>query len=273
MNLPNFEDDDAEDPMTKSGSEYHVPNLERGLNILSLLSKYPLGLTQRDIMEDLKISKNSVYRIVMTLINFGYVTRDEHTRKYFLTRKMMMVGSCAMGDHSLVNKCIEEMYRLRDKVKSSVFIGVIEGTKGVILEQVIGGSPYKFTVDLGSRFELHCGAPGKALLAFLPEKEQAELLNSIHYVRYNDRTICTVAAMKAEIALIKAQGYAIDLAEQYDGCHCVGSCVFNHEGYPIAMIWTSGPSIIFTRERFAEIGQEVKASTERISKNFGYLAE
>ncbi len=49
----------------------------------------------------------------------------------------------------------------------------------MILEQVTGGSPFKFSVNLGTRIHLHSGAPGKALLAALPEGESEDRLDSV----------------------------------------------------------------------------------------------
>ncbi|ADE56051.1 IclR family transcriptional regulator [Coraliomargarita akajimensis] len=251
-------------------SKYHVPNLERALKILQLLSEHPQGLAQKDLIDALAVSKNSIYRITQTLIEHGYIARDEASRHYTLTRKMMMVGASAMGDDHLVEKSIETMRKLRDEANASIYIAVLEGTKGVILEQAIGGSPFKFSVDLGSRFHLHSGAPGKALLAFLPEDEAEDLMNQIEMIRFNERTITSKAAMRKEMQAIRERGYATDCAEEFEGCHCVGSVIRDHRNYPIAMLWATGTSFNLTEARFGEIGERIVDATNRISQKFGY---
>lgn len=250
-------------------SKYHVPNLERALNIFQLLADKPQGMTQKEMIDTLGISKNSVYRITETLIDHGYIARDEPTRRYFLTRKMMSLGATAMGDRKLVEYSFNEMLELRDKVNASVYLAVLEGTQGVILEQATGGTPFKFSVDLGSRFNLHSGAPGKALLAFLPEEECTDLLSKLDMVQFNERTITSKKAMQAEIKTIRKQGYATDLAEEFDGCHCVGSVIKDHADYPIAMLWATGISFNLTEEKFPTIGKLVKETAETISQKFG----
>ena len=133
-------------------SKYHVPNLERALHIFQLLADNPQGLTQKEMIDALEVSKNSVYRITETLIDHGYIARDEPTRRYSLTRKMMSLGATAMGDRKLVEASFAEMLDLRDKVNASVYLAVLEGTEGVILEQATGGSP--FQIFSRSRFAL-----------------------------------------------------------------------------------------------------------------------
>lgn len=251
-------------------NKYHVPNLERALAILQLLSQHPLGMTQKALIDALGVSKNSVYRITQTLIEHGYVARDEGSRNYTLTRKMMMVGASAMGDDHLVEKSIDEMRKLRDEVKASVYIAILEGTKGVILEQAIGGSPFKFSVDLGSRFHLHSGAPGKAMLAFLPEDESEDLMARMDLIRFNERTITTKAALRQQMQQIRQLGYATDCAEQFEGCHCVGTVIKDHRDYPIAMLWATGTSFNLLTERFEVVGEQVKSAAARISQKFGH---
>ena len=147
---------------------------------------------------------------------------------------------------------------------------MLEGTTGVILEQAIGGAPFKFSVDLGTRFNLHSGAPGKALLAFLPEDQRETLLSKLDMVKFNERTITTKKAMRAELQTIRKQGYATDIAEEFEGCNCVGSVIRDHRNYPIAMIWATGTSFNLTAERFDAVGALVKLAANSISQKFGY---
>lgn len=55
------------------GSRYSVPNLERALKIMKLLSFHKEGLIAASIVKELTYSKNSVFRICNTLINTGYL--------------------------------------------------------------------------------------------------------------------------------------------------------------------------------------------------------
>ncbi|MGB0258782.1 MAG: IclR family transcriptional regulator, partial [Coraliomargarita sp.] len=124
--------------------------------------------------------------------------------------------------------------------------------------------------DLGSRFSLHSGAPGKALLAFLPKPESDQLLSQLELKRYTDRTITTVEELQVEIARIRELGYATDFGEDYEGCNCVGTVIKDHRDYPIAMIWATGTSFSISEDRFAEVGNQLKAAAARISAKFGY---
>ena len=69
----------------KSG--YNVPNLERALAVMEMLSEHPEGLTRTELAEALEIPSNSAYRISMSLMENGYITRREGSKKFFLGDK------------------------------------------------------------------------------------------------------------------------------------------------------------------------------------------
>ena len=84
------------------GSRYKVPNLERGLMILEHLMDFPQGLQQSEITAQLRYSKTSVFRVTMTLLEFGYLVRDSETKALRLSRKLLAMGNRALGEDNLI---------------------------------------------------------------------------------------------------------------------------------------------------------------------------
>ena len=70
----------------KSINTYIVPAVERGLKILEMLSEHPSGLLMGE-MKELQLPAASLYRMLVTLTELGYIIRDEHDR-YHLGRKL-----------------------------------------------------------------------------------------------------------------------------------------------------------------------------------------
>ena len=255
---------------SKPVSRYKVPNLERGLKILELLLDYPEGLQQSEIASELGFAKTSVYRIVMTLLDYGYLVRNEETKTLRLSRKLVAMGSRTLAEEDLMTTSVDVLKALRDKVKETVLIGTIVETELVVLGQVLGSQPFKFSVDLGTRLPLHAAAPGKAILAWLPAKERNEILLKISYVRFNERTIGNVQDYVQELEQTASDGYAVDRGEQLLGIHCVAAPVFNRHGYPIASIWTTGPVDRIRQSDLADVGKLVVEHARTISARLGY---
>jgi DNA-binding IclR family transcriptional regulator len=246
-------------------TEFKVPNLIRGLAVLELLKEYPDGLGITEIGQKLKLPKNSAFRIAQTLDALGYLNRDDISKKYTLSKRLLILGAAATGDASLIDKAWDVMTGLRDFTGETVIIGTIAEDRGVVLEQALSTHAFKFAIDPGTTFELHASAPGKAMIALLPETEQEAIIQRLSFSRYNEHTITSRDAFRRELAQVRLDGYAIDHAEMIDGCHCVAAAILDRRGRPIAAIWATGPSNRLTADQFDAIGKRCAEAVRTIS--------
>ncbi|MDY7107437.1 MAG: IclR family transcriptional regulator [Planctomycetota bacterium] len=251
-------------------STYRVPNLDRALSVLELLADHPGGLKLAEITRELRCPKNSVFRVTMTLLDRGYVSREARTKVFRLSRRLLTLGHEMLSEKPIVPTALDIMRECRDEVRETVLIGTIVQTSCVVLEQVLGTHPFKFSVDLGTRLHLHVSAPGKALLAHLPEHEREALLGRLEMVRFNERTITSRRALRTELKGVRECGFSLDRAEQLRGIVCVGAPVLDRHGYPIAAIWTTGPSDRLSEDQYAEVGDIIRRHARAISAEFGY---
>jgi len=256
--------------MTAKQSKYHVPNLERALKILELLAQHPEGLNTSRIVELLKYPRNSVFRITATLQDHGYLSRDEESKVFQITQKLLTLGYSAISEETLVEKALVVMRSLRDIYKETVPLGILHGREGLVIEEVPGVHSFRFVLEPGKRFHLHTSAPGKAIVAFLPDEEKMDLINKIRYTKFNSQTIVNKDQYLHELEGVQQRGYAVDHAEETEGMNCIGAPIFNRHGFPIAAIWMTGPSSRIKEEHFDSIGKEVKKHADRISKSLGY---
>ncbi|GAB2777965.1 IclR family transcriptional regulator [Rhabdobacter roseus] len=251
-------------------SKYHVPNLERALQLMELLAQHPAGLGITEISNLLQIPKNSTFRIATTLLNFGYLARDESSKAFTLSGKLLSLGYAAVSDQNLVEKSLDVMRSLRDTLRETVLIGVILNDEGIVLDQVPGLHSFKFWVDVGTRFPMHTAVPSKAMLAFLPQDIQKKICEKMDFKRYTDHTITNLSDFYEALQTIKEKGYAVDFGEEVDAMHCVGAPVFDRNGYPVAAIWITGPADRLPASSFEAIGHTIQEHARRISQRLGY---
>ncbi|MBT8036998.1 MAG: IclR family transcriptional regulator [Verrucomicrobiae bacterium] len=259
------------DHETFKDSRYKVPNLERALILMEHLLDHPQGRSAAELTEDLGFSKNSVFRITMTLLHHHFLVRDE-TKRFRLSKKLLLMGCRSLGDTRFIEHSMDVMRACRDEIKESIFIGTIVENEGVVIEQILGSHPFKFTIDSGARMPIHCAAPCKVILAYLPERERDPIIQSATFKRYNENTITSRRAYAKELQSVKQSGFAFDRAEQIHGAHCVAAPVFDQFGYPIAAIWTTGPSDRLPAQRFDELGATIRRYADIISLRMGHKA-
>lgn len=257
--------------MEKKDSGYSVPNLEKGLAVMDYLSYSYKGKTLQEIKDDLEISQTTAYRILNAMVRLEYLMYDEDSRRYKLSRKLLTLGFRALNEHQMLETVFPYLRELRDEVKETACFGVMGEEKGIFIEQAQGSYAFSFKLSPGKPFELHCSAPGKALMAYLPVTVRDRYLSYMEFKKFNDRTITSREAYLKELDEVFRQGFAMDNEEELSGVICIGAPVFNYKGYPCGAIWISGPKDRLPEKVIEEDAALVKKTAARISAELGYI--
>jgi DNA-binding IclR family transcriptional regulator len=251
-------------------SRYKVPILDRTLDLLELLSKHPEGMTLTAMTESLKMPKNSVFRIATTLTLRGYAERDEGSKAYRASRKLLSLGHAVVGGERLIQAAAPILTALRDATGETALLGTLAGNHGVVLDQVPSSHPVKVVVEIGHAFPLHTAAPAKAMLAHWSLDEQKAFVQQIKFTKHTRHTITSVTAYLTELKKVQSQGYALDRGEESETFACVAAPVFDHRGHPVASIWIGGPSDRVTPGALDKLGLKVKQFADQLSRRLGY---
>ena len=241
--------------MEKVDENYKVPNLEKGIAVLEYLSLRSAGETLQDIKSALDISQTTAYRILNTLVRLEYLNFSEDTKRYKLSRKLLTLGFRSLNEHNLLE---------------TACFGVLGDEKGIFIEQAQGHHTFRFVLSPGKPFELHCSAPGKAIMAYLPKTVRDRYLSYMTFTRYNSRTITSREAYLEELERVGKLGYAMDNEEELSGVICVGAPIFNYTGYPCGAIWISGPKDRLSKEVVKNTVKAIKEVAGVISNELGF---
>lgn len=256
---------------TSHQNKYNIPILAKGMELIELIAQSSKGLTIQEIVNTLGHSKTSVYRIICSLEEMGYLLKDQQSGSFSLTRKMFKIGLSTLGMTTIIEHSYEPMRRLRDKLRETVVLGTLMGTKIVILEQVIGSHHFSFILKPGMGVCLHASAPGKAFLANISDLERDEILSKIELTKFTDKTITNVPDFLVELNQVRLCGYGLDRGEELSGVRCIGAPVFNLAGKIAASIWISGPAERMMDDSLEEFSREVVACANEISEKMGFI--
>ena len=150
--------ENTEQSLEKTDDNYKVPNLEKGIAVIEYLSSRSEGETLQAIKVALDISQTTAYRILNTLVRLDYLSFDEDTKRYKLTRKLLTLGFRSLNEHNLLETVLPHLRDLRDRVKETACFGVLGDEKGIFIEQARGDHAFCFVLSPGKPFELHCSA-------------------------------------------------------------------------------------------------------------------
>jgi DNA-binding IclR family transcriptional regulator len=249
-------------------SESQAPALQRGLAVLEFLAGREEGATLSEISAALGLSPASSFRLTGVLEDSGYVLREETSRRFRLSRKLLRLGQPQHEGRSLVESCLPAMREVLAQTGETVQLCCLAEHECVMIEQLTSTHPFKYIVDLGSRPPIHCCAPGKAMLAYLPEPALSATLAATTFIAHTPRTLATPEALVESFGKIRERGFAVDQGEHFEGIHCVAAPLLDRHGHPVAAITIAGPSTRIQARRFNEYGRIMKQAAAQAALRY-----
>ena len=222
------------------------------------------NLRVSEIASQLGICKSSVYNILSTFESMEYVRQDPVTSRYSLGIKFCEF-SRAISDQFSIKKIAQPyLQELANTEKEHVYLGEAYGDEVLYLEAFHPLEKTELMRSLmGLRVKMYCIGLGKALMAFLPEAEQAEYCH-MPLEHFTENTITDPDQLLEELSRIRRQGYAVDNMEHEYGIKCVAVPVFDQLGKICASISISGPSLRFSPERIEVLAEKLKSYAKKI---------
>lgn len=251
---------------------YTISAIDKALDVIEALAEHD-SLNLIELAEMLSKPKSSVYRIILTLENRGYITRSEETGKYTLGYKQLTLTRNLLEKNSLRNCALPEMRWLSDKYAETVNLGVLSGGKVLYMEMIEGKHSLRMNESIGSTSPFHATAIGKTIAAFSSEEKVESLLALNPLQKITPNTIVDVDLFKKELCLIRERGYAVDDQEVVLGARCVAAPIFNLSGKVEAAISISGAIHRYPEEKIPEIAEDVKEKANNISAKLGFTGK
>jgi IclR family pca regulon transcriptional regulator len=249
-------------------------SLERGLAVLGCFTPERSVLGLVDIADELKLSRSTTHRYVITLFALGYLEQDT-SRRYRLGLRVTDLGMSALNATGLREHALPSLEELRRETSYTVNLAVLDGPEIVYVDRARSFRRGQSKIDLGlrpgSRLPAYCTAMGKVLLAYLPEREQSELLASIKLTKQGPNTITSKTALRVELEQIREEGFAVNDEELAEGLHSIAVPVRSDSREVAAAVnLAAHTSMISLEELVDALGPHLLSAADRISGRLGY---
>lgn len=194
----------------EANSELPVTATQTSMQILeTLVDLNGGGVTA--VAEALDRSKSSVHDHLQTLVGLGVVAKDGH--EYRVGLRCLRLGTYARSQYPIYAAGVDEVQQLSTASGCAAGIAVLDGDNVVCLHHRLGpdtGTPW---IEAGEWLPLGCTAPGKAILAALPEARREALLADYTYAAGTDQSHADRADLDDELRTVTARGLAVDREE------------------------------------------------------------
>lgn len=234
-----------------------VNSVLKAFSVLHAFAPAQPAMTVSEVAAATSMDRGTTFRLIHTLVALGYL-RSVPVRKFRLTLKCLELGFLALSSQDLwahaeplLNDCVPA-------VCDAASLGMLDGADVVYLQRVDKGL-VRHNVDRrpGRRVRAYGAALGHAMLAFLPEAQQIEILESAERVKLSERTLTDLDALLKRLRQVRKQGYAVSDGENAYGLRTVAVPVFDAANKPVA-----GVSLTVDAQRMS-IEELVSTATPR----------
>jgi len=214
-----------------------VRSVGRAFELLELMGEHEDGVALSQLSAASGLPVPTIHRIARTLVTSGYVLQLP-SRRYALGPRLTGLGENAR--RTLDAWVRPPLRTLAERSGESANMAMLDGYMVVYVAQAASSRhTVRMFTEVGRQVFAHCTGVGKALLAQLPERDARAIVDTAGMPARTDRTITDGDALAAELARVRAQGYAVDDGEQERGVRCVAVAV---PGSVTTAISVSGPA-------------------------------
>ena len=259
----------TQQPDTKSPPT--IQSVEKALRVFEYVCYAQKAVRVVDLSKALDINKATVFRMLRTFVETGYMEQDPDTDRYRPTMKILALGNNVMNKMEIRALAADIIKELSEVSGESVHLSVNDSNQAVIIDKVEARTGNKVSFHIGRRSNLYSTGTGKVLLAFMPLNAVEDYLASHPLTAITPMTIVDPMVLKRQLNEIHETGYSVDRQENNTGISCVAAPIRDYSGEVVASVSLTGPSSRIEHDipRFSKLILEYSA---RLSSRLGYSA-
>ena len=220
--------------MTDARGEHFVQSLERGLAVIRAFDARRPELTLSDVARACDLTRAAARRFLLTLADLGYVRTDG--RLFRLTPRVLELGYSYLSALSLPELATPHLEDLVAVVRESSSVSVLDGDDIVYVARVPTTRIMHVAITVGTRFPAYVTSMGRAILAWADPAAVSAYLARAELAPLTPRTLTSAAALTAELARVRAQGYAIVDQELEEGLRAIAAPIRDGGGRVVAAV-------------------------------------
>ncbi len=236
--------------------------------VANLVARAAQPLSFTDLVQATGLPKTTVHRLLASLVAQGLLRLDAHDRTYRLGLHWLELAHRVWADFDLRVAAEDEIARQAEATGETIELGVLEGDHVIVVAR---GDPRHAgrAAPVGERIPVHCSALGKSIAAYLDPLAQRRLLESLTLSAPTPSALTTVAALRADLDLARARGYAIEDGERREDLRAIAVPILDAAGTPLGALALTGHGEALDAARLHEFAARLMGAARRIAHNAG----
>lgn len=217
-----------------------VQSIERAAAILQVVAGSPGALGVTDIAGAVGLAKTTTHSLLRTLLLVGFVEQNPATGRYALGAGLLRLGTSHLDVNELRGRSSNWADALASRSGHAVRLATLVGGQVVVVHHVFRPDDSAQVLDVGTALPGHTTALGKVLHAFAVHRSSATRPTARSTPR-SPATADAPAGWPAELAEIRARGWATERGEHHAGAGGVAAPVRGSTGLVVGALGVLGP--------------------------------
>jgi IclR family pca regulon transcriptional regulator len=237
----------------RPGRSYRVEALAKGLRLLSYFNADRPALRVKDLVALTGIPMPTVFRLVSTLEEEGYLERTAEGMVRPGTG-VLALGFAAMQGLDLVQTSAAIVRDLAASTGETVNLGVLYGDQVLFVARMPTRSAVPAAdIRVGSTVPAVYSSIGKVLLAHLEEAELSERITEASFRgRWGPRAVRTLVALRPQLESVRRKGYLVQRDEAEPGLSSIAAPIRQAGDTVGAALNVAVPSSEYTNKRLVD---------------------
>jgi DNA-binding IclR family transcriptional regulator len=214
--------------------------------------------------------RSSLYRLLRRMEELHLVEATDSRGYFRLGTQLLHWATAAQSGRDLHKHALPTMEKMRDQTGLTIYLVINRDGTGVCIERLGGVRVASQVLQLGGSLPLHTGAAPRALLAFGPESEWQQYVDTYGLTRLTAKTPSTPEELFELLRREKEQGYSLNNGHVTGGIAAIGAPIYDHEGRVIAAVSVSGIEYDVVGENTDEVSDMVVTGAREISMSMGW---
>jgi IclR family acetate operon transcriptional repressor len=244
-------------------------SLRKAMLILDELCGSETELSARELAGRLDVPKSTAQRLLRSLEDAQMAEQDPVTRKYRLGPRTLTLGMAYRHRLDLRNVALPHMRRLRDATDETIGLSVAIDDTRMFIEEVQSQSELRAHSELGQPYPIWTGAPGRVLLAYMPQEGLGRILGRADDQAWRPIDPPTREGLLAALRQIVRQGFECARDETIRGISAVAVPVTDATGLVVAALSVSGPTHRMTGDMMDSVVPRARETGAVISRALG----
>lgn len=246
-------------------------SVEKVLWIIEYMAEVRAPMKLQEISKGSGFPASTIFRLLTSLINMGYVYQDKETLKYSLTLKFCKIGDSVRSSLNVTEIVHPYLLDISNKSGEIAYFAIEEDMTLVYLDAIGGINTQNTNLKrIGRIAPLYATGIGKLLLLNYDDDKLNKLINTKGLVKYTENTLNSFDAIKKELEKIRTQGYALDEQECEEGVSCISMPIRDYSGRVAGGISISGSPSRIRPDRYEEFLNILTPVCKEISEKLGY---